>query len=1000
MAYINTKIKSQPKNITVQARLAEFAQTCDCENCPLCEEECECRKLALQRGVDIGEDDLLDRSGIYGKLQHEVNDIISQDSPIRKIDHRGKQIRVQNQDIVTQDSPIRKNDHRGKQIRVQNQDIVSQDSPIRKNDHQGKNIRVQQKDLYVPPRMRELDAQYAPTEKLIVTDVELTSQGNLISQAKCNEVYDFNGNAILENRLWPNLMRMYIVTPEDGRVVRHFGHVLGLRGSCFLTNWHFILCLRQKQYEDCRVVLRSMQNLVLYQDTIQNFTSHVTKIDNKDACIVCLNKTRTIQSFPNIVKHFQPKSVGYSRESQSLTVVRYSVHDERITPSPIVVMDATLISEPKEIKMSTQEGTVTFINPISWMYYAATRAGDCGAPLMINNARIPTKIVGIHNAACPMTGDAYGVPLYQEELVKALNTIPAQFQYGWKDAHPITSMEVVNFQDGENFLVVGCKKEQIPANIKTCVQPSPISGRFIEPQTMPGFLCAFKNEEGELIDPVQLARKKWGYHQPRIDNKIAAQATNFCVQLMTNKTAVDIREYHVPMTTTEAIIGIPGVDHLNSINKTTSPGYPYVLQKRPGRGKTGYFGEFDFDLTLDGAQEVIEKVHQMERDMLNNERPQVIWIDTMKDARIPIEKAMKGKTRVFSASPMDYVILYRKYFLPFFGHVMHNRISNFTAPGINPLSPEWHKLAIKMRSRGNKVIAGDYSNYDGKACVEGYRSALRAAQAWYRIHWDEVLESKRNIVDGQELTIEQFMDLLDKIFFEVLNHIHACNFDTEQGKQLLFYQVVNGMPSGNPGTAVTNSICGIWMFVYCWLRMSDTPELRQFHSIQSFYDYVYMCTYGDDVVANISDTVIEWFNQETLTAMMKDSFDIDFTDEEKTGVIVSHRSLDEIRFLKRAFVFNEYLQIYVAPLPEEVILDITNFIKIGGESPRIITISNLSNCMGELALISEEVYDKWYDKFYKAGYELTRGSAMHFFLELYYTYLDRYRDSSLANILE
>lgn len=1004
MAYINTKITTRPRDVTVQARLAEFAQTCDCENCPLCEDECECRRIALQKGVSIGDEDLLDRSGIYGRMQHEVNEVISQGSPIGKNDHRGKQIHVQG-------SPIGKNDFRGRQIHVQNE------------------------STYICPQKRlKPEAQYAPMQRImksvekldfdadkkndllkkfrkadeamdlfiaskITTDAEITPQGNIITQAKCNEIYDFNGNAILENRLWPNLLRMYIVSPEDNQIVRHFGHVLGLKGSCFLTNWHFILCLRQKMYADCQVVLRSMQNLILYQDTISNFTSHVTKIDNKDACIVCLNKTRTIQSFPNIVKHFQPKAVSYSREAQSLTVVRYSVYKDTITPSPIIVMDASLISEPKEITMQTREGSVTFINPISWLYQACTRAGDCGAPLMLNNARIPTKIVGIHNAACYGTGDAYGVPLYQEEIQQALNTIPAQFQYGWEDAEPLSTLEVVNFQDGENFLVVGCKNERIPTNTKSCIRPSEISGLFMQPQTMPGFLRPFTDASGQIIDPVQMARKKWGYHQPAIDDKIALKATNFCVQLLVNKTSIDYKEYHIPMTTEEAIIGIPGIDHLNSINKMTSPGYPYILNKRAGKGKTGYFGVFDFDLTKEGAQEVIKKVHEMETSMLHNVRPQVIWVDTMKDARISIEKAMKGKTRVFSASSMDYVILYRKYFLPFFGHVMHNRISNFTAPGINPLSPEWHKLALKMRSRGSKVIAGDYSNYDGKACVEGYKAALKATQEWYKIHWDEIIEQQRNVVSGRVLDQSEFLSLLDKIFFEVVNHIHACNYSTEDGEKILFYQVTNGMPSGNPGTAVTNSVCGIWMFVYCWLRMSDTPQLRQYNTIQSFYDNVYMCTYGDDVVANISDAVIEWFNQSTLTVMMKESFDIDFTDEEKTGTIVSYRQLSDIRFLKRAFAFNEYLQIYVAPLPEDVILDITNFIKIGGESPRVVTIGNLSNCMGELALISEEVYHKWYQKFYDAGHRLTKGSSIFFFLEDYYTYLDKYCDSSLENIL-
>ena len=94
-------------------------------------------------------------------------------------------------------------------------------------------------------------------------------------------------------------------------------------------------------------------------------------------------------------------------------------------------------------------------------------------------------------------------------------------------------------------------------------------------------------------------------------------------------------------------------------------------------------------------------------------RTQTLWIDTLKDERRPLEKVRIGKTRVFSAGPMDFVILFRKYFLGFNAHCMANMITNEMAVGINVYSPRWHVLAKNLQKKGPHVVAGDFSNFDG-----------------------------------------------------------------------------------------------------------------------------------------------------------------------------------------------------------------------------------------------------------------------------------------------
>lgn len=217
-------------------------------------------------------------------------------------------------------------------------------------------------------------------------------------------------------------------------------------------------------------------------------------------------------------------------------------------------------------------------------------------------------------------------------------------------------------------------------------------------------------------------------------------------------------------------------------------------------------------------------------------------------------------------------------------------------------------------------------------------------------------------------------------------------------KEKVFYQVQNGMPSGNPGTAITNSDCGVWMLIYCWLEMTQGT---QYNTIEAFFEHVYACTYGDDVVVNISDEVIDWYNQDTLTSAMLRNFDIVFTDEKKTeGQVLKARTLSEVTFLKRSFVWNEYLQLYVAPMPEELLLDITNWVRSGSEDPRIITINNLKAVMCELSFISRECYNKHYDNFLKLINELCRRTRTLAYLDSYTGYLDKYRYSQLSPICD
>jgi hypothetical protein len=134
----------------------------------------------------------------------------------------------------------------------------------------------------------------------------------------------------------------------------------------------------------------------------------------------------------------------------------------------------------------------------------------------------------------------------------------------------------------------------------------------------------------------------------------------------------------------------------------------------------------------------------------------------LKDAKIPIAKANVGKTRLFTACPLHYTILFRQYFLPFIAHSMRNRVQNSIAVGINPMSPEWDLLAKRLKKNGKHVIAGDYSNFDGTLPVQYVEVAVKIMVDWFMRNWDAIVREERNIINGYELTYDEFEQFLMK----------------------------------------------------------------------------------------------------------------------------------------------------------------------------------------------------------------------------------------------
>ena len=151
-----------------------------------------------------------------------------------------------------------------------------------------------------------------------------------------------------------------------------------------------------------------------------------------------------------------------------------------------------------------------------------------------------------------------------------------------------------------------------------------------------------------------------------------------------------------------AVQGIEGSDYFRGINRSKSAGYPW--SKESSKGKTHWFGNNEWTLTSEKALEVKQTIEQQIKDMEEGIVQPYIFVDTLKDETRKIEKVEQKKTRVFAAGPMDYLIVFRMYFLGFLAHMMRNRIDNESAVGIKSQSMEWDLLAKHLLSKGNNMV--------------------------------------------------------------------------------------------------------------------------------------------------------------------------------------------------------------------------------------------------------------------------------------------------------
>lgn len=762
-------------------------------------------------------------------------------------------------------------------------------------------------------------------------------------------VTDMNAHAQVQNLLRHNIYMMHDDT-------RELGNVIMLTGRILLMPYHYYSnCFNRREPTD-EFHLSNISGRNLITVSVRDLMKYVRLTKNgeeQDAVLVEIdNINNKVSHHKNIVKLFmtndEQQALVKNGEYEGYLPVMDDILEPHLNFSNRTARLGYQLIHCRQIQpyfdrnapFSILQGDGTTLQYRRYYsYFANTVKGNCGAPLVLYHRYLTHKLVGIHVTGSS-TNHATSQVITQEMLKEGLSKLSRDAQCCIQvDGVTPIDLEVIRCDDVpcEGLIVHGKLPHKIVGGTNTKITPSPLHDVIAPALTKPTFSVNVKEK-----DSMYKGLVKYTANPPRLQPGLLKMATEDVSNLMhINWLDKDPRNYMRVLTYEEAVLGTED-EYIAPLNRKSSCSYPWTVKYPHLTGKKQVFGSDEWTLDTPLAKEVRQAVLDLEQKCYDGIQTDVLWTDTLKDERRPKGKVDDGKIRVFCAGPVHFTILFRMYFLGFAAWTMHSRNVNGVSTGTNVYSEDWDIIVQKLLSKGKNIVAGDFTNFDG---------TLNQQIVW-ALFW---------LIDSyyQEYESEEEYDRNHRIRYVLWMHIaqavHVCGS--------IVYNVTHCQPSGCPLTAILNSwyfliLCRI-VYLLCAIKYENDKMLRAgtYANMETYNKYVAEVSYGDDNTVAIHDSIVEFFNQQTMTDAFLACGHV-YTDEAKSGKAYVTRNLEEIAYLKRKFIWDDMAYRYIAPLDLDVVLEIPQWTKRGTHE-RSIFLGNVDIALRELSLHGEETFQKY-----------------------------------------
>lgn len=677
---------------------------------------------------------------------------------------------------------------------------------------------------------------------------------------------------------------------------------------------------------------------------LKHYIDHFKAMGVEDVVIV-YHKTKGMQTFKLSDVQFKWTKNGYGigtfptlgRMFKDITYLMPSENFDGNYPASMslveVSVDDVIIREMKVerlmgIKHVPQNKEQTAWDIENGFTYKWGGSGKCGTILFCPTMQCP--FVGIHTAGIGQK-IGFGELLLKETFVPKESLFIDFVQPQMNDTGKLD-------MPGQGYIVGELDaNKSVHGPTETRILPSVIHGVF-PVKTAPAPLKRNDPRLPPYTDPLVAGIEKRCDPPSEFPTKfLEMAATDLEFRLIAS---VKPQRHVSPLSYKESVEGLtlPGYD---ALEMSTSEGYPWTLMRPVDAHNKSWL--FNTDRYVDGRLK-LEGIHKKLYDMLELKHrmrekgvvPATYYTACLKDARLSLDKiSTPGKTRVFEMSPVDLTIAQRQYFLDFYVAYSDTRTDIENTIGINPEGVEWSLLAKKLKEFSPYILTADYSGYGPRLLMSVQKKVYEAQIAWY-YHHERKYDEKKALDNKRVRTT---------MMFEMLHPLTVVRDGV--------YLFPTGMPSGNAGTVIINSLCNSIYIRVIYLVLA-TQHAPQYADMYWFKKFVMMMSNGDDLIISVKPDIISWFNNSTMIAAFS-NFKIKMTDALKSGKESEWCEINEATYLKRGFVPHPFRDgEWLAPLEEASITDTANWIWKSVNNIDASLVNSEMSC--RLAYSSGEVY--------------------------------------------
>lgn len=605
--------------------------------------------------------------------------------------------------------------------------------------------------------------------------------------------------------------------------------------------------------------------------------------------------------------------------------------------------------DPNSVKMNDKEmGDIVITNFIkyNWPHHSN---GVCGLPLLGSLGK-GSVIVGIHCAGSSQSAVSYASPLNRSVLDKAAEKLQSQYMmplhsesisfsdwYGIPDLIEPAARSPFRYEDLGGIQYYGKIPVEVSVNDKSKIQKTPYCKEIFQIFDNAGMTqSAFFGrphmkpftKNGEYISPYNIGLKKMGSQRAALNPKILLRVREVLLTHLKNGlTKVGVTKL-APLDIETAINGAKDDVFIRRINASTASGVGFSGKKYkhvPLVNEEECIREPTEDLKL--------RIRDIIKKYLRGDAVHPINKVQLKDEPRLMEKVVKGKTRLFYITPLDYLIVARMFLAPLYTLMVQFGDLFCTSVGINMYTgaDEFYK---SLKAFSDLIMEGDYGSYDQLMPEDVSRLATTIITDLLR--WLGYSEDALKIVVG----------ILTDSLFPMLCLLADL------------FMVAGLQPSGKYATAEDNSLKGLILLMYFFY------SFHQFFHL-NFFDFVKPKTYGDDCIQAVKEAIAKFYNDVTYAEFCKRVYKLDYTTASKDQVQRPFTTLKEMHFLKRTFVESKEFNRVVAPLDyNSIIRSLSWFMPSDNVSRSDQLADSFKSALWELFFhVGPETFDKMRNSF-------------------------------------